>query len=209
VPRDRGNRKVSENFPDALTPQARNVGPSGQGLSPICPQTAPPFGASRVEQAASAQRPGPDPDSGMFRARNRNFSAGSIDDPSSMPQSSLSEEAVMVRDIEPLRPRAICAARQIHAQLHGRSAHQSTCATPFRSGEVRTSASWLFAKSERYATARGGPTAEPRWSTPCLCRNTAAARRPPPAARRPPPAARRPPPAVRQPTADRLPSRAG
>lgn len=43
VPGDRDNLECFEEFPDASTPQARNVGPSGQGLAPICPQTAPAF----------------------------------------------------------------------------------------------------------------------------------------------------------------------
>lgn len=83
----------------------------------------------------------------------------------------------MVRDVEPRRPWAICAARQIHAQLHHRSAHRSTCATPFRSGEVRSSASRLFAQSERCASRVAAPRLSRDGVPPCLCRNTAAARR--------------------------------
>jgi hypothetical protein len=68
------------------------------------------------------------------------FMQQSIDDASSIPQSFLSGKPATVRYFEP-HAWVIRAARQIHAQPHYRSAHQSTCATPFRSGEARTSAS--------------------------------------------------------------------
>lgn len=110
-------------------------------------------------------------------------SAGSIDDPSSIPQSSHSENPAIVRDVEPRRPGAICAARQIHAQPNDRSAHQSTCATrlvPMRFAPAHPGSSRSWRGTRRCV-------AVPRLSRdgvpPCLCRNTAVA---PPYVTRPP-----------------------
>ena len=187
-----------EEFPDSLTPQARNAGPFGQGLLPICPQTAPPRGRAegKLTKWCPHTCPGPGPvrpcgirrrprrmvrcparrDSECFDQQAEIFCAVRIDDSRSILQSSISGRPAAVRDSELSRLSKRCctadprtAAPQIRAPKH--------CATPFCPGEVRTSASWLFVQLERYAAPRDGPPAEPRWSTPCVCRNTATARR--------------------------------
>ncbi len=168
-------------FPDVPTPQARNVRASGQDLLSTCPQLCPPVRTPPRPRI----RPGPGPAPSCrrrsggrggspfdppcfrnFRAHNGNSSVESVDDSPSSPQSSVFEGLTIVRYFEPPGPE--------QSALHGRSPRTAArqirapqrCATPFRPGEVRTSASWLFAPSERYATPRGGPPAEPLWSTP-------------------------------------------
>lgn len=142
-----------------------------------------------AELAASAHssrpcpRPGPaasvDGGAGIlecFGRGNETSSAGSIDDPSSILQSpclrpghssiyrttSAQSDLCCGRSTHSCTAEPCTAARRISAR---QIRHQSTCVTPSRSGEVRTGASWLFAQLERSATPRGGPPAEPRWST--------------------------------------------
>ncbi|CAM5533226.1 hypothetical protein SCANM63S_02522 [Streptomyces canarius] len=125
---------------------------------------------SRTHRRRHPGSPSDSPRSESFVRQSEISSAGSIDDPRSPPQSSLSGKPAPVRDSVPCRlGRSVPHGRSTTSRTN-RSAHHSTCATPFRSGEVRTSASWLFAQSERSATPRDGPPAEPRWSSPCLCR---------------------------------------
>ncbi|MEU1850557.1 universal stress protein [Streptomyces sp. NPDC019990] len=103
-----------------------------------------------------------------FEEETETFLAGSIDDPPSIAQSSVSEKAVASSKFRSTGPLGhLCSTTD----------PRTTAPAPprSRSGEVRASASWLFAQSERCATPHGGPPAEPRWSSPCLCRNTAAA----------------------------------
>ncbi len=116
------------------------------------------------------------PDYESFERAPETFYAGSIDDPSSIPQSPCLRSGHSSRYRATSALSNVCctadprtAARQIRAPKHLRH--------PSRSGEVRTSASWLLAQLERYATPRGGPPAEPRWSAPHACVETP----PPPA----------------------------
>lgn len=105
----------------------------------------------------------------------RNFFCGEYCHPSPVPESSLSEEPTIVRDLERRRAWVIRAAGQIHARLYGGSAYDSTCATrfvPVRFARAHPGSS----RSCGYATPRGDPPAEPRGSTPCLYRTPVAAR---------------------------------
>jgi hypothetical protein len=223
----RAGFETFEELPEPLTPQARNVGPSGQGLSPICPQTAPPLGglascragrkrsgSSRYGSSARASvqvgkvrkwrphtRPGPrsGPTGSAEGGAGSGWSSGSKGSKVANKKQKLSRRRVLTSHCQSLNHPSLsgrCGSRfrttpalgkpcctADHAQLHRISAHRSTCATLFRSGEVRTSASWLFVQSERYATSRDGPRLSRDGVPPCLCRHTAAARRTSPGGR--------------------------
>ncbi len=101
--RDRDSLETFEDLSEPLTPQARNVGPSGQGLSPICPQTVPP-GTPEVRDTARHSK-GPCGERKLskrhraarrhferFGRRAETFSAVSIDhSPSILQSPSLSD----------------------------------------------------------------------------------------------------------------------
>lgn len=161
-----------------------------------------------AELAASARssrpcpRPGPaasvDGGAGIlecFGRGNETSSAGSIDDPSSILQSPCLRPGHSSRYRTTRRPRVICAAadprtaaRQNHAQLHGGSAHGRSATkapasphlVPVRSAPAHpgSSRSWRGPR-RRVAVPRLSRDGVP----PCLCRNTAAARRTSPAGR--------------------------
>lgn len=112
-----------------------------------------------------------------FEEETETYSARSIDDPSSIPQSSLSGKPVAVRDIELGSPGS--------SLLPGRSTHSCTtdprtkAPAPPRFVPVRfapahpgSSRSWRGAR-RRVAVPRLSRDGVP----PCLCRNTAATRR--------------------------------
>ncbi|MBM7440178.1 hypothetical protein [Streptomyces sp. HB132] len=83
-----------------------------------------------------------------FELGTENFRTQSIDDAS----SSLNHSCLRSRSQLDISNhiREVRAARQIHAQPLRRSARRKrTRATPFRSGETGTSASWLFTQWER------------------------------------------------------------
>ncbi|ODA73915.1 MBL fold metallo-hydrolase [Streptomyces sp. AVP053U2] len=123
----RGNQNVYEDSVDPVV----EAGPV-ETWDESCPRARPdpdPCPAASTD-GVGVRRP-THRDSESFERESETFSAESIDDPSSIPRSFPSGKPAPDRYFEPHRPWAIRAARQIHAQPHHRSAHQSTCATRF------------------------------------------------------------------------------